>query len=132
MHALKRNARLLYLLALCQVLGGPLVIGGLLVLERLTRGSGLEARMAGALARMEAAECAALLSRAGLPAGEEAPASAPAKKSKCKADKNWSLGGLNAPRFFPPAPIQAEMGSPHDPPPARLAQAPPLPPPRVG
>lgn len=131
MNALKRHARLLYMLALCQVLGGPLVLGGLLLLTQITSGGHVEQRVVDTLLRLEARECAALFAQGELPAKKGAPATPPAPAGKGKADKGWTHGHLAALRVYAPAPVRMGVAARHDRPPTGPAHAPPLPPPRL-
>ena len=131
MQTLKRHARLLYLLALCQVLGGPLVLGGLLLLAEMTSGKQIEARVAEVLQRFETAECATLfaLAESSAPEGKHLPR--PANGVKTKTDKGWSSLFLSPLRVFPPVPVKTGIHWLREVPPPHHAQAPPLPPPRL-
>lgn len=131
MQALSRHARLLYLLVLCQVLGGPLVLGGLLILTEITSGRQIEARVAETLQRFEAAECTALFSKSESSLPEKHSIPRPKSGVKTKTDKSWSTALVSPMRIYPPVPKKTGIHWLQETAPPHLAQAPPLPPPRV-
>lgn len=130
MTFLQRHRRSLCLLALLQVLAGPAVLGLLLVAGGLAEGDEvLERRVVAALVRLEVAGLpVAEVGDEGLPAE---PRPLPTGPVKLKKDLTWSLVELTALRLCPPAAVELGSAGRHDPPPPRLGQAPPLPPPRL-
>ena len=130
MSFLQRHRRSLCLLALLQVLAGPAVLGLLLLAGGLTEGDEvLEQRVVAALLRLEVAGLpVAEVGEHGLPAD---PRPLPAGSVKLKKDLTWSLVELTALRVQPPVAVTLGPMGRHDPPPPRLGQAPPLPPPRL-
>lgn len=138
MAVLSRNARLLYLLALFQLAGGPLVLGGLLLVSRLMQEKEMSLAdsirlSVGSLQRQRADFSAdtpfhEMEVAADLPPAEPR-APSPFKPKECK-DKSWTCHDLRLPVWSLPCLLTTELPHRHDPVPPRLAQAPPLPPPR--
>lgn len=141
MAVLTRHARLLYLLALFQLLGGPLVLGGLMMVKRLMTREELTLSQSVSLTleRMDREPGAMMAFDAGTSAvwqegrGSLLPASKPVpvpKKLKEAKDKLWLVNDLT--RFLWQTPSRELTGHKgwHDPVPTRLAHAPPIPPPR--
>jgi len=130
MSFLQRHRRSLCLLALLQVLAGPAVLGLLLLAGGLAEGEGvLERRVVAALVRLEVAGLpVAEVGDEGLPAE---PRPLPAGPVKLKKDLTWSLVDGTPLRVSPPLAVTLGPKGLHDPPPPRLGQAPPLPPPRL-
>lgn len=138
MAELKRHARLLYLLALFQLLGGPLVLGGLMMMSRLMS----EQQMTLTQSLTATLEGMDHLDAAPYPEGEwtwtqdqgllppAKPQSPPPRKLKDGKDKLWALDDCSCLAWAYPEPLQTWLKGWHDPVPARLAHAPPLPPPR--
>lgn len=136
MAVLTRHARLLYLLALFQLLGGPLVLGGLLMVKRLMteREMTLSQSVSHTLQHLDHLDAAGegdlVLSNDSdfLPLTK--PGAPMPKKVKDAKDKLWAVNDLT--KFFwlsrEPLPL-IRLGW-HDPVPRRLANVPPLPPPR--
>lgn len=136
MAVLLRHARLLYLLALFQLLGGPLVLGGLMMVTRLM--ADREMTLAQSVSHtLETLEGTATIGAGewtwsadeGLlpPAKPQGPTPAKLKDSKAKL---WALNDFAQPGWQRPAALKIPTGPGHDPVPHRRAQAPPLPPPR--
>jgi hypothetical protein len=130
MSFLQRHRRSLCLLALLQVLAGPAVLGLLLLAGGLAEGDDmLERRVVAALVRLELAGLpVAAADEEGLPTE---PRPLPGVPVKVKKDQSWSLAELTPLRVHPPVAMSLGHAGRHDPPPPRLAQAPPLPPPRL-
>lgn len=134
MVALKRHARLLYLLALFQLLGGPLVLGGLMMVARLTadREISLSQSVAQTLQKMGRADANGqdtFNEHIQLPASKSTVPK-PAKLKDTK-DKLWAVNEFSGLIWARPEPLKIPVCGWHDPVPRRLANAPPLPPPRV-
>lgn len=130
MSFLQRHRRSLCLLALLQVLAGPAVLGLLLLAGGLAEGEEvLERRVVAALVRLEVA-ClpVAAADEDGL---STEPRPLPAAPVKVKKDLSWILAELPPLRVHPPVAVTLGRCGRHDPPPPRLGQAPPLPPPRL-
>lgn len=139
MVELKRHARLLYLLALFQLLGGPLVLGGLMMVSKLMSErqmtlaqsvsatlhhmDGLQDTLAGGAEEWSWTQDHGLLP----PAKPQAPQP---RKLKDGKEKLWVLNDLARFSWAYPGPLQTWMRGWHDPVPPRLAHAPPIPPPR--
>jgi hypothetical protein len=130
MSFLQRHRRSLCLLALLQVLAGPAVLGLLLLAGGLAEGDDvLERRVVAALVRLEVAGLpVAAADEEGLPVE---PRPLPGVPAKVKKDLSWTLAELTPLRVHPPVAVTLGRAGPHDPPPPRLGQAPPLPPPRL-
>ncbi len=130
MSFLQRHRRSLCLLALLQVLVGPAVLGLLLLAGGLAEGDDmLERRVVAALVRLELAGLpVAAADEEGLPTE---PRPLPGVPVKVEKDQSWSLAELPPLRVHPPVAMSLGHAGRHDPPPPRLAQAPPLPPPRL-
>ena len=130
MSFLQRYRRSLCLLALLQVLVGPAVLGLLLLAGGLADGDDvLERRVVAALVRLEVAGLpVADVGEDGLPAE---PWPLPTAPVKAKKDLSWTLAELTPLRVHPPVAVTLGHAGRHDPPPPRLGQAPPLPPPRL-
>ncbi|MES2734786.1 MAG: hypothetical protein V4672_00615 [Verrucomicrobiota bacterium] len=137
MAVLLRHARLLYLLALFQLLGGPLVLGGLMMVTRLMadREMTLAQSVSMTLENLEGEAAIGAgewtwSAEGGLlpPAKPQGPAPAKLKDSKGKL---WALNDFGQSGWNRPPPLKIPTGAWHDPVPHRRAQAPPLPPPRA-
>jgi hypothetical protein len=126
---LQHHRRSLCLLALLQVLVGPVVLGLLLLAGGLAEGDEvLEQRVVAALVRLEVVGLSAVeTDTEGQPAEP-----LPGTSAKLKKDLSWTLVELPPLRLLAPAPRSLGRWGRHDPPPPRLGQAPPLPPPRLG
>lgn len=130
MSFLQRHRHSLCLLALLQVLVGPAVLGLLLLAGGLAEGDdALERRVVAALVRLEVAGLPVAAADAdGLPVE---PHPLPSVPAKVKQDLSWTLAELTPLRVHPPLALTLGHAGRHDPPPPRLGQAPPLPPPRL-
>ncbi len=135
MAVLTRHARLLYLLALFQLVGGPLVLGGLMLVARLmtdremTLSQGISHTL-DRLGRCDAGEPAFALADDGDAAAPVKQQTPQPKKVKDTKDKLWAVNDLPRFAWARPVPISIPETAWHDPVPRRLANAPPLPPPR--
>lgn len=136
MAVLTRHARFLYLLALFQLLGGPLVLGGLLMVKRLMteREMTLSQSVSQTLEHLDhldvrgAGDLAINHDSGFLPPAK--PDSPMPKKAKDSQDKLWAVNDLTKFLWLSQEPLQSTWQGWHDPVPLRLANAPPLPPPR--
>ncbi|MEN3941502.1 hypothetical protein WJU23_09435 [Prosthecobacter sp. SYSU 5D2] len=135
MAVLNRHARLLYLLALFQLLGGPIVLGGLMMVMKLTaeKEMTLSQSVAHTLERMAHFEAEADAIRDwneddSLPPAKPEPKPRKAKDSK---DKLWAVNDLGKVVWAKIEPLKVTAMAWHDPVPRKLANAPPLPPPRA-
>lgn len=134
MAVLTRHARLLYLLALFQLLGGPLVLGGLMMVMKLTAQEEVTLSQSVVqtlerMARLEAGDDV-LVEWHGdeaLPPVKPEPTPRKVKDSK---DKLWAVNDLGRVVWGKLEPLKMAAMAWHDPVPRRLANAPPLPPPR--
>ena len=135
MAVLIRHARLLYLLALFQLLGGPLVLGGLMMVMKLTaeKEMTLSQSVVQTLERMARFEAGADVlgewnGDDSLPPAKPEPKPRKVKDSK---DKLWAVNDLGRVLWAKLEPLKMAAMAWHDPVPRRLANAPPLPPPRA-
>jgi len=137
MEVLTRHARLLYLLALFQLLGGPLVLGGVMMVTSLMkeREMTLSQSISQTLHHLEQGEVAG----AGewtwtedhglLPPVKPRPPQPP--KTKDGKGKLWVVNDLESFPWQASMLLKIHMQGWHDPVPLRLAHAPPIPPPRA-
>lgn len=135
MAVLIRHARLLYLLALFQLLGGPLVLGGLMMVMKLTaeKEMTLSQSVAQTLEQMARFDAKGDVLRDwndddSLPPANPEPKPRKVKDSK---DKLWAVNDLGKVVWAKLEPMKMAVTAWHDPVPRRLANAPPLPPPRA-
>ena len=136
MAVLIRHARILYLLALFQLLGGPLVLGGLMMITRLMadREMTLTESVSKTLIQLDhfqahgAGDSSWAMDEGLLPpAKPELPSPRKSKESK---DKLWVVNDLAKVVWAIPESLKIPEGDWHDPVPWRLAHAPPIPPPK--
>jgi hypothetical protein len=136
MAVLTRHARLLYVLALFQLLGGPLVLGGLMMVTRLMgdREMTLSQSVSMTLGHLHASINSEADAQAWTDGTDVLPPAKPEsprpRKLKDGKDKIWLVSDFLPFVRLCPGPLKTCMGDWHDPVPRRLANAPPLPPPR--
>jgi hypothetical protein len=135
MAVLTRHARLLYVLALFQLLGGPLVLGGLMMVMKLTaeKEMTLSQSVVQTLERMARFEAEADVlhnwnNDDSLPPTKPEPKPRKVKDAK---DKLWAVNDLGGVMWAKVEPLKMAVMAWQDPVPQRLANAPPLPPPRA-
>lgn len=127
----KQHARWLYVLALFQLLGGPLVLCGVVLFSKMGSEESvtLDQRLALTLERLVPLQSGELLFDEQLPESSplKGPSSKPAKDTKAKF---WAVEmGLMA-KFTFPEPERLRHSRWHDPAPPHRGHAPPIPPPR--
>lgn len=140
MPRLSRNARLLCLLTLLQLVGGPLVLCGVMIFTRLATDKDVTLSQSISLAVESAQRFEFQDHSAASPALSPAdctkpqPAKAPAPLPVKSKDGKATLAGMAdflGVTLAPPGSLFLPLSSWHDPAPITRGQAPPLPPPRA-
>lgn len=136
MAVLTRHVRLLYLLALFQLLGGPLVLGGLMMVTRLMADREMTLSQSVSCTLRHLDPCHAIVNGEHCLAEADGllppskPALPPLEKTKDGKGKLWAVSDLGRFIWHPALSLNIPGAGEHDPDPRKLAQAPPIPPPR--
>lgn len=131
MGNLPKNVRLLYLLALLQLLGGPAVLCGILVVAKLGQQSEAKPLTEQIVSVIEEVQHFYETGYSNeLPPPDPAKAPAPVKVKESKFKLNGTLTQTVC-VITEPGALLLVMPMHRDPPPVSQAQAPPLPPPRL-